>query len=516
MKRLWFGLSLVILVSVIAWMGIYRNSALKLHHAVEQLQAALPPHTVLTYRSAVPSFLVRGVTLRDVTFKSGHNSFHASFIRLGHPQFLHDGKLVLSSLILKNTGYKTSKLQLDIQKTVFRHLIIPAAPGKLDNDLTANSMRSLATLLAFNPENLASLRFARTHIENLHLQFTTPIETPYKNLTIRNARTDSLTLEGYGLGKRIFGALKNLSLGINITRDNLNSFGTTLASTLLFPEGIQTPSSLPATLSFSSIEGKEGMTRLLQHPFKGDSKVTRDFWEKPLDLPWSSTGSVVINNTKLAFNETSDKNSATLDTLYLSRRDENDSLRTELFLKGFHIRPSHNLDLPFTVNGAEGTLRATLQSRREDQLWQSDATAHLSLDRIGDITLNSHYSLPYENPFYQPPRVLHNFARNLEFNNTIMAIHGDHFVDLGLALARQVTPEIPREQLRETITQDLTTLGEKRSFTAPLADYVRDPHDRTLNVSLGTLSSAMLSQLPLDAPAETIIDALHVTSINAR
>lgn len=516
MKRLWFAFCLVILIIVIAGFGIYRNSTIKLRHAVEQLQAALPPHTTLTYRSAVPAILVGGVTLKDVNFKNGQKTFHAGLIRLGHPQFLRGGALTLSSLILKDTGYTTSKLRLDIQKTTFKHLIIPPAPGQIGNDLTANSMRSLATLLAFNPENLASLRFALTHVKNLKLQFTTPIDTPYKDLTIRNARTDSLKLEGYGQGKRIYGLLRNLSLGINITKNNLNAFGTTLASTLLAPENAKDTSPLPATLSFTFAEGKEGITHLLKHPFKGDSKVTRDFWQKPLDLPWSSTGTVAVDGLKLAFDNVSDKNSALLDHLYISRRNDNNDQKTEISLKGFHIRPSHKINLPFPVNGAEGTFRATLLNRHEDQLWQSDATAHLSLDKIGDVALSSHYSLPYENPFYQPPEALHDFARNLEFNSTILAIHGDHFVDLGLALAEQVTPDLPQEKLREMITHDLADLSGKRPLVAPLADYITDPNNRTLNISLGTLSSAMLSQLPLDAPAETIIDALHVTSIEAR
>ncbi|QHI95093.1 hypothetical protein GT348_01200 [Aristophania vespae] len=517
MKRPWLALCLIALVFAIAGMGIYRHASLELEHAVERFQAALPKGTVFTYRSASPAFLVRGVTLHDVTFKNGSSSFHAKLIRLGHPQFLPGGRLTLSSLLLKNTGYKTPKLQLDIKKIIFRHLLIPAAPGIIKgSDLTANSMRSLAMILTFNPENLTSLRFSRTHIEALNLLFPKAIETSYNNLTIREAHTESLTLEGYGHGKRVYGMLKNLSLGINLSKNDLNSFGTTFASALLFPKGKNAKTPLPATLSLSYLEAREGTPHLLKRPFKGDSQITRIFWERPLDLPWLNTGYLSVNDLKLAFNKDSVQNSTRLDSLSISRRDDNNGIRTEALLKGFHFRPTQKFNLPFSVNGSQSTLRLTLQNHRENNLWQGDATARLSLNNIGNLTLNSHYNYPDYNPLYKKTGLTRSFAQATEFNNTIITMHGDHFIDLGLAFAQQLEPLETRESLREDIIHNLDKLAEVRSFISPLADFWTDPRDRTLSISLGNISPAIFSKLSPTASAENIIDSLHVTSVNAR
>lgn len=547
----------------IIFISIYRESYSDLARALKAFQAALPPGAEITWRRANPNFLVRGATLHDVTFRYKTIHFHARSVRFGSPQARQGGNLSLSSLLIKEPGYANSDMHINMSQLLFRHLMIPSDDDRLVNsDITAASMHSLARILQFEPDHLATLRFESAHAEAVHL-LVLPAAKAYhglmqNSLGLRSIDADQITLEGYSLGGNVGLSLQDLRIAFTLNPTILAMISPISLPDSFFP-ATKPDKSLPYRLTLKNLSAHEGVVHLLDHPFKTNPKTSVKFWKDPIGMMWGGTGSIALNQLVFerlepAYPEDEHPKQACLDSFIATRRDEGASpgtgLDTEAMLQGFHLRLASKA-LLYPIPGAGITLRLSEHSHKKDSLWESDITGQFSLPDIGNLGITSHATFPDD------PR--ENLLSRIILQSTTFSFQGDNLVTLVMTLFP--TPKILPEQQkplaapakdnskdtksssvpatastpapqtpnttqsaqdialvtkRDAVVHELNTLALTRPLLAPLSDYILDPQNRTLNVTFGHFSLETLGKIPLSGPANALFDSLHITAITAR
>ncbi|TPW34207.1 hypothetical protein [Oecophyllibacter saccharovorans] len=557
MKRLWLILCLLLITGSVAALGVYRVATLSVTHALERFIAALPPGTTFTYRRARPSFLVRGVTLHDVTFRQGRRAFHARVIRLGHPQYLTHGQLSLSSLLLKDADYGTPQLQLSLERIYFQHLLIPAGRPLLEeSDQATASMQSLAEVMRFDPARLATLQFSRLQLLQAAVTFTDnapsatrsaemPAPFALKTLTLKD-----FALEGYGVGTRVQAQLDGLDLTATARLTSLAQLSPVSLPLLLGQPGISQPSlgqpganqsavpptpvaALPSENALQTAPNRpfqlhldwftlrDGEMHLLKHPFRGDFHLARRFWQAPAQVLWTDPGNLSWGGLKLRFGTEPDAPQFGVDHMIAIRRQEAANLRTEAQVRGFHFRS--NTPLPFPVNGAASTLRfselSTLPEGGNGQ-WSSDVSLRLNVREAGEIVVEAQTQAPARLPgfFLAPEDVARRaekaaFARQSRISSLVISERGDRLIDLIMLALQFRQPDMPASEIRHSLVTTLNQLALTRPLLAPLADYLLNPQNRTLKVAFGALTLEDLHNLPLNSAPEALFDALHLTAL---
>lgn len=504
MKRSWLSLALICFIFGIIGINLYRETNSVLAHSLKLFQESLPAGTNFHYNHANINFLAQGLTLHDVTLKTQDTFFHAKTIRLGHPKTLPNGKLSLSSLLIKEASFHNEKLDFHLNHLKIRHLLIPA-DGKLpiSTNLAVRSMHSLATLTSFDLSELANIRFELGACEGLEFNFH-PISSN-KILIIKYLKTDNIIAEGYGLGGHVRLRLNHFSLHFQFDPSILTA---SLKIPLLFNNPLyQHP--VPYYLSFNNLEAHVGITQLLNHPFRKNFELSSHFWEDPVHIFWTEQGGLKLHMLTLSQGEPHRNSSFTLDSLLAERKKDGDILTTDALLTGFHL---HLVDYLFrqAINGQNTTLRVTDHSQKEEGEWQSQVTSLLTLPDRGTIKTESHVSLPDE--------INKHLASQITAHNTELSLQGSALVKLLTSFF--ITSEQPLKNSTSVdnnpLFSHINALSTTRPLAAPLTDYLLKSENRILHINFGHISLETLQNIPFSGSDNAIFDSLHITNINTQ
>ncbi len=545
MKRLQLPLGLAILVLIMGGLGIYREAGVRLSHALERFQSALPAGAVFHYGKVRPAFLLGGVTLYDVSFHYQDTSFHARRVRFGYPKMLSSGTLSLASLLLDAPSYTNRTHQITATEAAFHHLLIPSSAETLhEGHGEADSMRSLAAIMSFEPEDVTALRFEHMQLTQLHVlrTDTAPEKTdhgPVRPFTIQALSAGTLVVEGYGQGMRVHTLMNGLSLSVQLPEGKASAIPPVLKQILLPSSDSTTTQSadpMEMHLALDHLEARQGYIQWLKRPFQHTDNPAESFWQDPAATLWEKPGKLEISGLSLLFNQQDLRRTLILAHLSGERRGEKDNMHTEADLQGLTTRlspPPSLIPSPVSMP-ADYHISTTTQQRMGD--WHMALQLHTVFGKDSPTNLTAELSLPDINPLHMSDDSTSRFLQAGQCLSTELTVQGlDIFSYYGILnhqpAAASTDENKPAEGTENTtaatettkgptmtaqgyvITPRFSALALQRPILAPVLDFLLSPERRALSFKTGPLSLEELAHISTDNSDDARFDRLHVLSV---
>ena len=545
MQRLRLPLCLAFLVLIMGGLGIYREAGNRLSHALERFRTALPAGADFHYRKVRPAFLLGGVTLYDVSFHYQETDFHARRVRFGYPKMLSSGTLSLASLLLDSPSYADRTHHITATEASFHHLLIPSSAETLhEGHGEADSMRSLAAIMSFEPEDVTALRFEHMQLNQLQVTRTedAPSPTAGRNtarpFTIQTLSADMLVVEGYGQGMRVHTLMNGLSLSIQLPGGSGGAIPPVLRQILLPNTGnatLQPDAPMEMHLALQHLEAREGYIQWLKRPFQHSGNPAEAFWQDPAATLWQKPGKLEINGLSLLFNQNHLRRTLILNHLSGERRaGENDDLHTEGDLHGLTTRISPPPSLIPSPVSMPTDYHITTTSQKKMGEWQENLRLRTVFGKDSPAQLISDFTLPDINPLHFTDDSASRFLQAGQCLGTELTVQGlDIFSYYGV-LIHQLAPAAdgpkstddasdkpmmaaPKGSLMAeqgyVITPRFNALALQRPILTPVLDFLFNPERRALAFKTGPLSLEELAHIASDTNDETRFDRLHVLSV---
>lgn len=549
MQRLRLPLCLALLILILGGLGIYREAGIRLSHALDRFRAALPAGADFHYSEVRPAFLLGGVTLYDVSFHYQATDFHARRVRFGYPKLLSSGTLRLASLLLDSPSYTDQTHHITADEASFHHLHIPSSAETLhEGHGEADSMRSLAAIMSFEPEDVTALRFEQMQLTKLRVspsENAPPIaagSAVARPFTIKTLSADNLIVEGYGQGLRVHTLMNGLSLSVSLPGGKNSLFPPVLQQILLPGNTDATPgaeSPMELNLALQHLEAREGYIQWLKRPFQHAGNPAETFWQDPAATLWEKPGKLEINGLSLLFSRTDLRRTLILTHLAGERRaGENDDLRTEGDLSGLTTRLSPPPSLLASPVALPTDYHIIATSRKRMGEWDETLQLRTLFGKDSPALMSVVFSLPDVNPFHLGDDSVSRFLQAGQCLGTELTVQGlDIFSYYGILThqaeassetdkpadgtgAAKPALESPKGSMMAeqgyVVTPRFNVLALQKPILAPVLDFLLAPERRTLTFKTGPLSLEELAHIPSDSSDTAKFDRLHVLSVTTQ
>lgn len=536
MKRFWLPLCLALLVFIMGGLGIYRETTTRLSHAMARFKTALPADASFTYGTVEPALLIGGVTFRNVSFHYHDTSFTARLLRFGYPKLLPDGTLSLASLSLTDPNYNDPTHHLSAERVTFLHLFVPSSVEALrESRDEPDSMRSLAAIMSFEPRDVTALRFSRMHLINASLTTPdTPDDQTTQPFTLRSVKANSLTLEGYGKGTHVAGAVEGLHLSFKMTGDGVRTLPT-LVGGLLLPRATAA-SILSVNLALQHLEARQGLIQWLKRPFRDGIDFSGQFWADPAKSLWEQPGKLNLVGLSLLLDNHSTRKYIALNHLFSQRWADKDDLRSRSNIEGLtaQLIPLNGAS-PSNNQGPNppSDFQLTTFAKRVDGGWQENAQIRALSSAGNEILFNADLTFPNVNPLHFNSEETDQFAQEGQISQATLTLHDTDFLAYCGFLNPIPMNPIPTEDIANidpaiaaaakanikqtrTATSHFSTLALKRPILSPAIDFLSSPTNRSLIVKSGSLTFSKLGHISVNGPDEAIFDGLHIYNISTK
>ncbi|MXV43765.1 hypothetical protein GS501_01680 [Saccharibacter sp. 17.LH.SD] len=516
MKRPWLTLCLTALIFFITGVGIYREANHRLNQALARFQENLPVGSQFTYQDASPALLVRGLSLRNVTFRYHDITFHAHHIRLGHPQILSDGHISLASVLITKATYENPTLKFTFSKGVLRHLLVPYAVNAHPNSHATDDHNVPTAFMTFNLDDMSAIRFGRMHVEGLETFFISHPTILNPNLSLSHLHIGTFTFEGYGLGSQTYANIQHFTAKLDIASPLVASLFSGKLSFLFPALNLSETPRLPVSITLDEFNAHQGTMHWLQHPFRSDASLSEQFHNNPFQTIWTSPGTLGFNGLSLKLSNATDTSHFQIDHFVMTRRHENEVLRTEGEFQGLHARLTNHHLFPLPFSGQQSVIRFSQTNQEEYDNWESVLTLRFIVPKTGLLSFNSHYRMPMSLPALIHEPSDNHLLQKIIFDDSTLSIKGDHLLD---CLFFFTHPNLLKDNLamsREKAVQDLGTITETHPLLTPLSDYLLKPQNRTFSITFGDLSLYDILNLPFSEPVDVLLDSAHMTAAHVQ
>ena len=552
MQRLRLPLCLAFLILILGGLGVYREAGIRLSHALDRFRAALPAGANFHYTKVRPAFLLGGVTLYDVSFHYKDTDFHARRVRFGYPKLLSSGTLRLASLLLDSPSYTDHTHQITATEASFHHLHIPSSAETLhEGHGEADSMRSLAAIMSFEPEDVTALRFEHMQLTHLHV---TQVDNPSsaapivenvassRPFTIRTLSAESLVVEGYGQGLRVHTLVNGLSMSVSLPSGK-ESIVPPVLRQILLPNNTGAPVQMDApmemNLALQHLEAREGYIQWLKRPFQHSGNPSEAFWQDPAATLWEKPGKLEIDGLSLLFNQHDLRRTLILNHLAGERRaGENNDLRTEGELRGLTTRLSPPPSLQAAPISLPTDYHIVSTSQKKMSEWQETLQLRTLFGKDSPSLMTVEFNLPDINPLHLGDNSVSRFLQAGQCLGTELTVQGlDIFAYYGILTHQSDTPtdsgkpaekpeaakpvlDAPKGSMMAEqgymVTPRFNALALQKPILAPVLDFLLAPERRTITFKTGPLSLEELSRISSDSNDTARFDRLHVIGVTTQ
>ncbi len=551
MQRLRLPLCLALLILILGGLGIYREAGIRLSHALDRFRAALPAEAEFHYTKVRPAFLLGGVTLYDVSFHYKDTNFHARRVRFGYPKLLSSGTLRLASLLLDSPSYTDHTHQITASEASFHHLHIPSSAETLhEGHGEADSMRSLAAIMSFEPEDITALRFEHMQLTHLHVTQTNPPSatpdtkdtTPSRPFAIRSLSAENLIVEGYGQGLRVHTLMDGLSLSVDVP-GGTESVVPPVLRQILLPDNASTPFQIDAPmemhLALQHLEAREGYIQWLKRPFQHSGNPAEAFWQDPAAALWEKPGKLEIDGLSFLFNQHNLRRILILNHLAGERRaSENNDLRTEGDLRGLTTRLSPPPSLQAAPINLPTDYHIVATSQKKMGEWQETLQLRTLFGKDSPSLMTVEFNLPDINPLHLGDNSVSRFLQAGQCLGTELTVQGlDVFAYYGILTHQSDAASVSNKQTDKpeaekpvldapkgslmaeqgyVVTPRFNALALQKPILAPVLDFLMAPERRTITFKTGPLSLEELAHISSDSNDTARFDRLHVIGVTTQ